>query len=112
MLKKSLYLATALISFAFVVPAHAEDVKQDTKNIQAEKRDISKDNADLRKDVQKRHEDRQELRKDVKAGDKALLCVDVWEHAYYIDYRNLRPKFVETWLNNLVNWDFAAKNYK
>jgi superoxide dismutase, Fe-Mn family len=45
-------------------------------------------------------------------GDKALLCVDVWEHAYYIDYRNLRPKFVETWLNNLVNWDFAAKNYK
>ncbi|TCS72768.1 Fe-Mn family superoxide dismutase [Sulfuritortus calidifontis] len=44
-------------------------------------------------------------------ADRALLCVDVWEHAYYIDYRNLRPKFVETFLNNLVNWDFAAKNF-
>jgi Fe-Mn family superoxide dismutase len=44
-------------------------------------------------------------------GDKALLCVDVWEHAYYIDYRNLRPKFVETFLNNLVNWSFAEANY-
>ena len=44
-------------------------------------------------------------------SDKPLLCVDVWEHAYYIDYRNLRPKFVETFLNNLVNWDFAQTNY-
>ncbi|WP_020396386.1 superoxide dismutase [Thiolinea disciformis] len=44
-------------------------------------------------------------------GDKALLCIDVWEHAYYIDYRNLRPKFVETFLNQLVNWDFAAQNF-
>jgi Fe-Mn family superoxide dismutase len=44
-------------------------------------------------------------------GDTALLCVDVWEHAYYIDYRNLRPKFVETFLNSLANWDFAAKNF-
>ena len=44
-------------------------------------------------------------------ADKALLCVDVWEHAYYIDYRNLRPKFVETFMNNLVNWDFVAKNF-
>ncbi len=44
-------------------------------------------------------------------ADKALLCVDVWEHAYYIDYRNLRPKFVETFLNSLVNWDFVAANY-
>ena len=43
--------------------------------------------------------------------DKALLTVDVWEHAYYIDYRNLRPKFVETYLAKLVNWDFAAKNF-
>ena len=44
-------------------------------------------------------------------GDKALLCIDVWEHAYYIDYRNLRPKFVETFLNNLVNWSFAEANF-
>lgn len=44
-------------------------------------------------------------------GDTALLCIDVWEHAYYIDYRNARPKFVETFLNNLVNWDFAAANF-
>ncbi|MFO0441817.1 MAG: superoxide dismutase, partial [Betaproteobacteria bacterium] len=36
-------------------------------------------------------------------GDKALLTIDVWEHAYYIDYRNARPKFVETFLNHLVN---------
>jgi len=43
--------------------------------------------------------------------DKALLTVDVWEHAYYIDYRNLRQKFVETFLDKLVNWDFVAKNY-
>lgn len=44
-------------------------------------------------------------------GDKALLTIDVWEHAYYIDYRNARPKFVETFLNSLANWDFAAANY-
>ena len=41
----------------------------------------------------------------------ALLTIDVWEHAYYIDYRNARPKFVETFLNSLVNWDFAAANF-
>jgi len=44
-------------------------------------------------------------------GDKALLCVDVWEHAYYIDYRNARPKFVETYLASLVNWAFAEANF-
>ena len=44
-------------------------------------------------------------------GDKALLTIDVWEHAYYIDHRNARPKFVETFLNHLVNWEFAAKNF-
>ncbi|QTR50046.1 superoxide dismutase [Candidatus Thiothrix anitrata] len=44
-------------------------------------------------------------------GDTALFCVDVWEHAYYIDYRNLRPKFVETFLNNLANWEFAEANF-
>jgi superoxide dismutase len=44
-------------------------------------------------------------------GDKALLTIDVWEHAYYIDHRNLRPKFVETFLSALVNWSFAEANF-
>jgi Fe-Mn family superoxide dismutase len=44
-------------------------------------------------------------------ADKALLTVDVWEHAYYIDYRNMRPKFVETFLDKLVNWSFAEANF-
>ena len=44
-------------------------------------------------------------------GDKALLTIDVWEHAYYIDYRNARPKYVETFLASLANWDFAAANF-
>lgn len=43
-------------------------------------------------------------------GMKPLLTLDVWEHAYYIDYRNARPKFAETVLGNIVNWDFVAQN--
>jgi Fe-Mn family superoxide dismutase len=45
------------------------------------------------------------------AGDEPLITLDVWEHAYYIDYRNRRPDFVATYLDKLVNWDFAVKNF-
>ena len=44
-------------------------------------------------------------------GTIPLLTCDVWEHAYYIDFRNARPKFVETFLNHLVNWSFAQANF-
>ncbi|MCU0654794.1 MAG: superoxide dismutase [Polyangiaceae bacterium] len=47
-----------------------------------------------------------------KHGQKALLTIDVWEHAYYIDFRNLRPKYIDTFLDQLVNWDFALANLK
>lgn len=44
------------------------------------------------------------------AGQKALLTCDVWEHAYYIDYRNARLKYLENFWN-LVNWNFVAQNF-
>ena len=46
----------------------------------------------------------------VHEGMTPLLTLDVWEHAYYIDYRNARPKFAQAVLGNIVNWDFVARN--
>ncbi len=44
-------------------------------------------------------------------GATPLLGVDVWEHSYYIDYRNARPKYLEAWFDNLVNWEYVAELY-
>jgi Fe-Mn family superoxide dismutase len=46
----------------------------------------------------------------VHEGMVPLLTIDVWEHAYYIDYRNARPKYLEAVTANLINWDFVAQN--
>jgi Fe-Mn family superoxide dismutase len=46
----------------------------------------------------------------LKHGQKALLTLDVWEHAYYIDFRNARPGFIDNFFDKLLNWDFVAAN--
>jgi len=47
----------------------------------------------------------------LKHGQKALWTIDVWEHAYYIDYRNARPKYIDEILQHLVNWEAVAENF-
>lgn len=44
-------------------------------------------------------------------GTTPLLTLDVWEHAYYLDYQNKRDAYVDVFLGSLINWDFAAENY-
>ena len=44
-------------------------------------------------------------------GATAILTIDVWEHAYYLDYQNKRPDYIATFLDKLVNWEFASANY-
>ncbi|HWD60521.1 MAG TPA: superoxide dismutase [Stellaceae bacterium] len=46
----------------------------------------------------------------IAGGQTALLTCDVWEHAYYLDYQNRRPDFVQAFIEHLINWDFVAKN--
>jgi Fe-Mn family superoxide dismutase len=45
-------------------------------------------------------------------GKTPLLGVDVWEHSYYIDYRNARPKYLAAFVDNLINWDYVAELYE
>ena len=44
-------------------------------------------------------------------GKQPLLTIDVWEHAYYIDYRNARPKYLEAFIDNLVNWEYVEQMF-
>ena len=44
-------------------------------------------------------------------GASPILGCDVWEHSYYIDYRNARPKYLEAWFDNLVNWEYVEQMY-
>lgn len=47
----------------------------------------------------------------IKHGQTPLLTIDVWEHAYYLDYQNARPAYVDTFIEHLINWEFVAANF-
>ncbi len=47
----------------------------------------------------------------ITSGFVPIITIDVWEHAYYLDYQNARPKYIETFFNHLINWDFAERCY-
>lgn len=47
----------------------------------------------------------------IAVGDRPILTLDVWEHAYYLDYQNERDRYIDAFLENLINWEFAAMNF-
>ena len=47
----------------------------------------------------------------VRRGQRALLTIDVWEHAYYLDYQNARAAYVDAFIEHLINWEFASANF-
>jgi len=58
-----------------------------------------------------RDQDRQWGKAPLVHGGHPILGVDVWEHSYYIDYRNRRPDYLKAFVENLVNWDYVAELY-
>jgi Fe-Mn family superoxide dismutase len=52
------------------------------------------------------------FRSPLSEGSQSIIGCDVWEHSYYIDYRNNRLKYLTTWFENLIDWDFVANRLK